>query len=147
MARKLVKVKNLIKLDQAVMKFKIESLWDKFRQRCHNSNCNTRNCRNLEIPKTNLEKTKKGFHQTGIRVWNNVPNEVREPPLIHQFENNTFNRFKKHIFLFYFKNTAPWKNNIYAICIYFKFIYYVYNSELNFLYFCLAEGIACIKNW
>ena len=78
---------------QAVMMFKIESLWDKFRQRCHISNCNTRNCRNLEIPKTNLEKTKKGFHQTGIRVWNNVPNEVRELPLIHQFEKNLKNTF------------------------------------------------------
>ena len=54
----LLKVENLIKLDQGVMMFKInnklcpESLWSKFRQRCEASNYSSRNCRILEIPKT-----------------------------------------------------------------------------------------------
>ena len=94
-----LKVENLIKFDQAVMMFKInnqlcpESLWNKFRQRYEISNYNTRNCRNLEIPKTNLEKTKKGFHYTGLQVWNSIPNEIRELPLLHQFKNNLKKRF------------------------------------------------------
>ena len=84
-----LKVENLIKLDQAAMMFKInnklcpESLWNKFKQRYQISNYNTRHYMNLEVPKTNLEKTKKGFHHTGLRVWNNIPTEVGELPLLH----------------------------------------------------------------
>ena len=65
-----------------------ESLWNKFRQRYHFSNYNSRSCRNLEVPKTNLEKTKTGFHHTGLRVWNNIPTEVRELSLLYQFTKN-----------------------------------------------------------
>ena len=68
-----------------------ESLWSKFRHEIFNYN--TRNCRNLEIPKTNLEKTKKGFHHTGLKVWNTIPNEVRELPLLYQFEKSLKAKF------------------------------------------------------
>ena len=87
-----LKVENLIKLDQTVMMLKInnklcpESLWSKVRQRYKISNYNTSNCRNLEIPKGNLEKTKRGVHHTGLKVWNSIPNEVRELPLLYQFK-------------------------------------------------------------
>ena len=28
----------------------------------------------------------KGFHHTGLKVWNSIPNEVREPPWLYQFK-------------------------------------------------------------
>ena len=94
-----LKVESLIKLDQAVMIFKInnklcpESLWSRFRQIYEISNYNTRNSRNLEIPMTNLEKTKKGFHHNGLKVWNSIPNEVRELPLLYQFKKSLKTKF------------------------------------------------------
>ena len=96
-----LKVENLIKLDKAVMVFKInnklclECVWGKFRQKYEISNYNTRNCRKLEIPKTNLEKIKKGFYHTGFKVWNSIPNEVRELHLLYQFTKKS----RKKIFL------------------------------------------------
>ena len=125
-----------------------ESLWNKFRQRYEISNYNTRNCRNLEIPKTNLEKTKKGFHYTGLQVWNSIPNEIRELPLLHQFKNNlkkVFTELENSFFLLFFKKTrfpgrtAP--NHL--DCMHLILFYFVY---VNFLYCKLAEGISCINN-
>ena len=66
--KKWLSVMNLIRFDRCVMVYKIvnkqcpESLWNMFQQRCSISNYNTRNYRDLHIPKLNLELTKKGFH-------------------------------------------------------------------------------------
>ena len=78
-----LKIDDLIRFDQTVMMLKInnklcpESLWNKFQQRCHVSRYITRNCRNLEIHKINLERLKRGFQYTGLSVWNNIPTEIR----------------------------------------------------------------------
>ena len=44
-----------------------------FQQRFSTSNYSIRNFRNLHIPKLNLELTKKGFHYSGIKAWNEYP--------------------------------------------------------------------------
>ena len=43
---------------------------------------------NLEILKTDLKKTKQGFHHTCFRVCNNIPNEVRGFALLYHIKNN-----------------------------------------------------------
>ena len=71
--KKWLSVENLIRFDRSVMVYKIvnklcpECLWNMFQQRCSLSNYNTRNDRNLHIPKLNLEFAKKGFRYSGIK--------------------------------------------------------------------------------
>ena len=54
-------VNNLISFDQPVMAYKIinkvspENLWDKFELRSVHSIYETRNCRNLQIPRLDME--------------------------------------------------------------------------------------------
>ena len=88
-------VEQLIKFDRSVMTYKIinrqcpESLWDKYHQRTQLSNHITRNCRDLQIPRNNLEYVKKGFHYSALKAWNDIPIGIRELP--------TLSRFKKQL--------------------------------------------------
>ena len=70
-----------------------ESLWNMFQQRCSISNYNTRNYRDLHIPKLNLELTKKGFHYSGIEAWNDIPVNIRELPSLRLFRTH----LKRHL--------------------------------------------------
>ena len=80
----LLNVETLIRFDRSVMVYKVvnklcpESLWDMYEQRCNLSSYNTRNNRDLLIPKVNLEHRKKGFRYSGIKIWNDIPLEIRE---------------------------------------------------------------------
>ena len=83
---------QLVIFDRAVMAYKIinrlcpENLWDKFQQRSQYSSYNTRFCRDLQIPKYNLEYTKKGFSYSALKVWNEIPINIRELPTLCQFK-------------------------------------------------------------
>ena len=80
----LLSIETLIRFDRSVMVYKVvnklcpESLWDVYEQRCNLSSYNTRNNRDLHIPKVNLEHRKKGFRYSGIKIWNDIPLEIRE---------------------------------------------------------------------
>ena len=97
--KKWLSVMNLIRYDRCVMVYKIlnkqcpESLWNMFQQRYSISNYNTRNYRDLHIPKLNLELTKKGFHYSGIKAWNDIPVNIRELPSLRLFKT----RPKRHL--------------------------------------------------
>ena len=88
-------VEQLTKFDRSVMTYKIisrqcpESLWDKYHHRTQHSNYRTRNCRDLQIPRNNLEYVKKGFHYSALKAWNDIPINIRELP--------TLNRVKKQL--------------------------------------------------
>jgi hypothetical protein len=77
-------VEQLISFDRAVMAYKImnrlcpENLWNKFQQRSQYSSYNTRFCRDLQIPRYNLEYAKKGFSYSALKVWNEIPISIRE---------------------------------------------------------------------
>ena len=85
-------VEQLIKYDRSVMTYKIikkhcpESLLDKYQHRSQQSNYKTRNCRDLQIPRNNLEYVKKGFHYSAVRAWNDIPINIREVPTLHGFK-------------------------------------------------------------
>ena len=97
--KKWLSVMNLIRFDRCVMVYKIvnkqcpESLWNMFQQRRSISNYNTRNYRDLHIPKLNLELTKKGFHYSGIKAWNDIPVNIRELPSLRLFKTH----LKRHL--------------------------------------------------
>ena len=87
-------VEQLIKFDRSTMTYKImngmcpESLWDKFPQISLHSNYNTRNCKDIQIPRYNLEYVKKGFHYSALTAWNSIPISIRELPTFPQFKRN-----------------------------------------------------------
>ena len=92
-------IEQLTKFDRSVMAYKIisrqcpESLWDKYHHRTQHSNYRTRNCRDLQIPRNNLEYVKKSFHYSALKAWNDIPINIRELP--------TLNRFKKQLKCYY----------------------------------------------
>ena len=89
---KVLSVKQLITFDRAVMVYKIlnklcpENLWNKFNLRSHHSRYNTRFCRNIQIPKYNLEYAKKGFSYSALKTWNEIPLSIRELPTLFHFK-------------------------------------------------------------
>ena len=90
--KKWLSVVNLVRFDRCVMVYKIlnkqcpESLWNMFQRRCSVSNYNTRNYRDLHIPKLNLELTKEGFHYSGIKAWNDILVNIRKLPSLRLFK-------------------------------------------------------------
>ena len=47
-----------------------------------------RNYRDLHIPNLNLELTKKGFHYSSIKAWNDIPVNIRELPSLRLFKTH-----------------------------------------------------------
>ena len=88
-------VENIIRYDRSIMTYKImnklcpENLFDKYSPRSTISSYNTRNLKDLEIPKYRLEYPKKSFHYAALKAWNEIPLAIRESP--------TLNRFKKQL--------------------------------------------------
>ena len=85
-------VSNLIKYDKAVMAYKImnnlcpNSLQGKFTMRSQISAYVTRNCRDIDIPKRNLEFSKKSFLYSGAKLWNDIPLDIRNSPTVLTFK-------------------------------------------------------------
>ena len=71
----------------------LENLWNKFQRRSHYSNYNTRFCENLQIPKYNLEYSKKRFPYTALKAWNEIPMNIRELPTLYQYKK----QLKSHL--------------------------------------------------
>ena len=59
-----------------------------FQFRSSLSNSNTRNDKELHIPKVKLEFSKKGFQYAGIRAWNDIPNNIRELSSLSLFKSH-----------------------------------------------------------
>ena len=76
-------VENLIRFDRSVMTHKIlnklspENLWDKYQYRSMYSNYETRNCKDLQIPRLRTEHAKKGFYYSALKTWNDIPANIR----------------------------------------------------------------------
>ena len=81
---KILSVEQLITFDLTVIVYKIinklcpENLWSKFNLRSLYSRYNTRFCRNIQIPKYNLEYAKKGFSYSALKNWNEIPLSIIE---------------------------------------------------------------------
>ena len=52
------------------------------------SNYNTRSDKDLHVAKIKLEFSKKGFQYTGIRAWNDIPNNIRELSSLSLFKSH-----------------------------------------------------------
>ena len=87
-------VEQLINFDRSVMTYKMmnkicpESLWDTYKTRNMYSSYRTRNCTDIQLPRYNLEYSKKSFHYSGLKAWNEIPNTIRELSTLQQFKKH-----------------------------------------------------------
>ena len=62
------------------------SLQGKFTMRSQISAYATRNCRDIDIPKRNLEFSKKSFLYSDAKLWNDIPLDIRNSPTVLTFK-------------------------------------------------------------
>ena len=90
---------TIIKFDRSVQIYKIinkifpESPHDKFAERSTISKYGTRNKTDLQIPRLNLDFSRKRFNYTGLRTWNSIPKHIRESNTITLFKNGLKSHF------------------------------------------------------
>ena len=79
-------IENIIRVDRSVMAYKmikklsLENLWGKFQQRPSPSIYATRHCKNLKLSRINIEHAKKSYQYSTVKIWNKIPNDIRELP-------------------------------------------------------------------
>ena len=104
-------VKSLISFEKGVMTYRIlhdlctENLRHKFTERSMVADYMTRNSGDLQIPKVRLEYAKPSFYFSGVKNWNNIPNNIREEESIARFRTG----FREYLLnLSKDPNTTPW---------------------------------------
>ena len=97
--------------DQGVMTYKIlhdlcpENLRHKFTERSIISEYRTRNHGDLQIPKVRLEYAKRSFYFSGVKTWNDIPDNIRERDSIARFRTGLRDYLLN---LSQDPNTTPW---------------------------------------
>ena len=93
MPSKRLSVEKIITYDRAIMVHKIlrkrcpENLKGKFTRRNQTSKHETRKIHDLQIPKPRLELSKKSFSYVGAKIWNKIPNDIRNVESTHFFKH------------------------------------------------------------
>ena len=92
-------VSNLISFDRLVMTYKIinklspERLWDKFELRSVHSKYETKDCHDLQTLTLNTERAKNGFKYSALKLWNDMPVDIREASTLKCFKT----KLKAHL--------------------------------------------------
>ena len=101
-------VSSLIEYDRAIMIYKItndlcpDSLKGRFSTRSQLSNYRLRNSLDIDVPRQNLEFSKRSFYYPAAKVWNGIPPNIRQSPTIYTFKKKLKDfllnrqRFPKH---------------------------------------------------
>ena len=90
---KRLNVEKIIKYDRATMVHKIlkemcpEILIGKFIRRTQISKYESRRTNDLQIPKLRLEFSKNSFSYVGAKIWNDIPNDIRNMESTHLFKH------------------------------------------------------------
>ena len=92
-------IDQMFQFDRSVLTYKIihkicpESLHDKFAERSSISEYDTRNKTDLQIPRLNLDFSRKSFNYTGLKTWNSIPIHIRESGTLTRFKNGLKSHF------------------------------------------------------
>ena len=76
-----------------INKLSPENLWDKFELRSVHSKYETRNCHDLQIPRLTTERAKNGFKYSALKLWNDMPADIREASTLKCFKK----KLKAHL--------------------------------------------------
>ena len=63
-----------------------DSLKGRFLTRLQLSNYPLRNSLDIDVPRQNLEFSKRSFRYSGAKVWNEIPLNIRTSPTIYTFK-------------------------------------------------------------
>ena len=74
--------------DKMMNKISPESLCDRYETRNMYSSYRTRNCTDIQLSRYNLEYSKKSFHYSGLKAWNEIPTTIRELSTLQQFKKH-----------------------------------------------------------
>ena len=92
-------IDQMFQFDRSVLMYKIinkicpESLHDKFAERSSISKYDTRNKTDLQIPRLNLDFSRKSFNYTGLKTWNSIPTRIRGSCTLTRFKNGLKSHF------------------------------------------------------
>ena len=92
-------IDQIFQFDRSVQMFKIinkicpESLHDKFAERSSISKYDTRNKTDIQIPRLNLDFSRKSFNYIGLKTWSSIPEHIRESNTITLFKNGLKSHF------------------------------------------------------
>ena len=92
-------IDQMFQFDRSVLMFKMinkicpKSLHNKFAERSTISKYDTRNKTDLQIPRLNLDFSRKSFTYTGLKTWNSIPTYIRESSTLTRFKNGLKNHF------------------------------------------------------
>ena len=101
-------VSSLIEYDRAIMIYKItndlcpDSLKGRFSTTSQLSNYRLRNSLDIDMPRQNLEFSKRSYYYSATKVWNEIPPNIRQSPTIYTFKKKLKDfllnrqRFPKH---------------------------------------------------
>ena len=70
-----------------------DTLNQKFKRRSQISKYEARRVNDLQVPKPMLELTRKSFSYTGAKVWNDIPNNIRNVESAALFKKQVRNYF------------------------------------------------------
>ena len=110
--RPALNIDQMFQFDRSVLMFKMinktcpkspKSLHNKYAERSTISKYYTRNKTDLQIPRLNLDFSRKSFTYTGLKTWNSIPTYIRESSTLTRFKNGltkSFSKLKKNYFFF-----------------------------------------------
>ena len=81
--RPIFNIDQIYQFERSVLMFKIinkmcpESLHDRFAERSTISKYCTRNKTDLQIPRQNVDFSRKSLNYTGLKTWNSIPTHIR----------------------------------------------------------------------
>ena len=76
----------------------------KFTERSMIKDYRTRNHGDLQIPKVRLEYAKRSFYFSGVKNWNDIPDNIRERESVARFKTG----FREYLLNLQDPNTTPW---------------------------------------
>ena len=115
-----------------------ESLHDRFAERSSISKYDKRKKTDLQIPRLNLDFSRKSFNHTGLKTWNSVPTHIRES--LTRFKNEewakkSFSKLgKKYVFTRIHGRTVLAFICIIKHALFTMFFYYTYTYTYLFYY-------------
>ena len=97
--RPTLSINHMFPFNRSVLIFKIinkicpEILHDKSVERYSISKYDTRNKTDFQIPRLNLDFSKKSFNFTGLETWKSIPTQIRESGKLTRFKNGLKSHF------------------------------------------------------
>ena len=93
-----------LEFPEKAKKYPSENLCYKFTERSMITDYRTRNHGDLQIPNVRLKYAKRSFYFSGVKNWNDIPDNIRERESVARFKTD----FREYLLNLQDPNTTPW---------------------------------------